>query len=151
MRATVIGLGSNGAGDDAVARMVIRELRLVGTQWDVELVELDNPSDLCWWLETTIPVILVDAVVNGIEPGRVLHLTADSVTLERLRLFSTHGIEVGQAIELARILLQERFTPDLKLIGITISEFSTQRCELSPMVAAAVAQAAAEVRALVGV
>jgi hydrogenase maturation protease len=66
-----------------------------------------------------------------------------------LRPVSTHGLGVAQAIELARAVAPDGITPSIRIVGITIDRPLRYVQALSPPVAAAVAPAAARVRALV--
>ncbi len=142
-RARVIALGQSAAGDDGVGLAVLDALR--GTA-EVELVHAAEDSALVSLLATPVPVVLVDAVVGG-RPGEVVELEAEELAASGVRPVSTHGLGVGRAIALARVLTPEAVSPAIRIVGITIARPARYAQRLSPEVAAAVPRAAARVRA----
>lgn len=135
----VAALGQAYRGDDAVGPMVLE--RLDG----LRCVRLAEPSLLVDLLPTVGRVVLVDAVVDGGPPGRVLVL--DEAALAEQPLMSSHGISVPQAIGLARALSED--CGEVVCVGITIAPPGPIAEGLSPEVEAVIAEAAQRVREIV--
>lgn len=134
----VLGLGQRRAGDDAAGLLVLDALE---GEDELELIEVADTASLIDLLACDVPVVLVDAVASDRPAGEAIDLSPDD--LAGLYGISTHGIDVPQAIGLARELAGDRFTGDLQIIGITMQG----RCALSPEVAQAVREAADRIRA----
>jgi hydrogenase maturation protease len=140
MRARVIGIGQPAAGDDGVGIAVLRRLEGRALRDGIELVHAAEPSALIPLLGGVDRVVLVDAVLAGGAPGRVLALTPGDVAASGASLLSTHGVDVTTAIALARAT--EDTLPEILIVGITIGRAERYRHELTPGVAAAVPAAA---------
>lgn len=98
----VIGLGSEGRGDDAAGLLVARLLRSEAPP-DVEVVESDGDAGgLLMLLEHADRVILVDAARSGGEPGTVEIVAPLAAVASPAR--STHGLGLAEAIGLAEAL-----------------------------------------------
>jgi len=148
VRARVIGLGQPAAGDDGVGLAVLDALRGTPLPRDVELVAAPDASALVDLLAGADSVVLVDAVLGG-TPGAVLDLAPEDLARRGAPTFSTHGISVPQAIELAQVL-GDGPPPALRIVGVVVERPSAPGVGLSPAAAAAVPAAAARVRALLG-
>ena len=105
---TVVGLGSQLSGDDAVGLILVdrlgerlADLPLTCVRWpDADPLTLAH--DL---LALPGAVVLVDCADMGLPPGSHRLLGLDEVRLNvRLRPVSVHGIGVAEALELARRL-----------------------------------------------
>ena len=148
MRALVIGLGQPAAGDDGVGLAVLERLRADGVPPGVELRRAIEPTALVELLTVDVPVVLIDAVASD-TPGEVVELAPEELAGRGGPPYSTHGLDVEQAIGLARAL-QPRLTPSLHIVAVGIARPPRLESGLSPAVAAAVPRAAERVRALVG-
>jgi hydrogenase maturation protease len=148
VRARVIALGQEAAGDDGVALAVLGRLRERRLPDEVELVQAHEESALILLLETDLPVILVDAVIAG-TPGEILELGPDDLATHAACPVSTHGIGVFQVIELARVL-SDRISPSIRIVGVSVARPPRYERRLSQHVAAAVPRAADRVLALLG-
>jgi hydrogenase maturation protease len=148
-RARVIGVGQGAAGDDGVGLAIVEWLRARGVPDGVELVRAPEDAALIGLLETQVPVVLVDAVL-GTPAGDVHELAPEDLANGPLLPFSTHGMGVAKAIELARVLAPTAVSPSIRIIAVTIARPQRYEQQLSPAVAAAVPRAAARVLALVG-
>lgn len=138
----VIGIGQAHAGDDGVGLQVVEALRQLGDPGN-ECIALSDPSELVEYLQTEIPVVVVDAVLG--EPiGTVVELEPEKLDVTASGV-STHGVTVAQAIALARSL-GGAFPASLRVVGITIAPPTRFRLGLSPQVAAAVPAAIRQVR-----
>jgi hydrogenase maturation protease len=147
-RARVVGLGQRASGDDAVALAVLERLRALPLVEGVEVVAASDPGELVGLLGGAETVIVVDAVV-GAPPGDVLELLPEDVASRPPLPVSTHGIDLAQSIELARIL-NDGALPAIRIVGIGIAPPARAGEGLSRPAAAAVARATERVRALLG-
>lgn len=147
MATRVIAMGQAAAGDDGVGFAVLDRLRHDGVAADVELVRADEDAALVDLLRTRQAVVIVDAVL-GVPTGQVVDLQPDDLAAQGLTPVSTHGLGVVQAIALAHAVAADEITPTIRIVGITIERPDRYAQVLSPAVAAAVAPAAARVRAL---
>jgi hydrogenase maturation protease len=130
------------AGDDGVGIAAARRARDICELRDVEVTEIAEPSALVPLLiDGTSPVVLIDAVVGGGEPGQVLHADLDPGR-PSLRLLSCHGIGVREAIALAKTLQPESVAEKIEIVAVTIPPPSRYSEMLSPEVAAAIDSAA---------
>jgi hydrogenase maturation protease len=138
------------AGDDGVGIAVARRARELSRRADVEVVELGEPSALVALLtDGASPVVLIDALVGGGAPGRVIHLARDR-DARTARLLSSHGVGVRDAVEIARSLEPEHVAEKIEIVGVTIAQPSRYDDTLSPVVAGAVDRAAALALQLAG-
>ncbi|WP_437707110.1 hydrogenase maturation protease [Sorangium sp. So ce448] len=119
MTARIIGLGQRAAGDDAAGLAVIEALRRRGLPGDTEVVEARDATALVSLLQTPSAVVVVDAVLAS-PPGEVLDLSPSDLAAGAPVPVSTHGLGVGQAIELARITAPDRLSPDIRIVGVSI-------------------------------
>lgn len=148
----VIGLGQAAAGDDAVGLAVLRFLRNAQTPEGTELLTAPDATALLSLLETPRHVIVVDAVVADGAIGRVLEFDAGVLATASgaARPVSTHGVDVAQAIALARLLSAAHVSPSIWVVGVTIAPPRAYFEGLSPAVEAAVPAAARAVMARLG-
>lgn len=147
MTARVIGLGARGAGDDSVGLVILDELRaLAPADGELELVQVTEPSAVIPLLATSMPVVIVDAVVvDGRAPGMIIALDAGSVPND-VRAVSTHGLGLAQALAIARLLATSGgLAPSIRIVGVTIDAAIEPGLGLSAPVEAAVPRAVASV------
>lgn len=159
MTTRIIGLGQRAAGDDAAGLAVLEALRRRGLPSDAEVVEARDTTALVSLLQTPSTVVVVDAVLAS-PPGEVLDLSPSDLAAGAPVPVSTHGLGVGQAIELARITAPDRLSPDIRIVGVSIGgrrapsgdpePRASDEPGLSPQVAAAVPRAAARVLSFLG-
>ena len=151
MAARIIGIGQAMAGDDGAGIAVVRRLCEMPSADGVEVMEIAEPSALVPLLtDGASPVVLIDAMVDGGEPGRIVHLRSGAGA-GRSRLLSSHGIGVQQAIDLAMTLNPDDFAQRVEIVAITIARPAAYGTGLSPEVARAVEQAAIEALRLAGI
>jgi hydrogenase maturation protease len=113
IRQRIIGIGNRNRGDDGVGLFVAERLREFGLP---ALAYEGDPLALAHLWRPDDHVLLIDAVVTGAPPG-TLHLAdASEVSLKRTPSASSHGFDVAQGIELARIL--DRLPASLRVRGI---------------------------------
>ncbi len=148
MSARVIALGQRAAGDDGVGPAILDRLRAAVAR-DVELVELAEASAVIPLLASPLPVVIVDAVMvdSGTE-GDLVEL--DAAVLPRgVRPVSTHGLDLGRAVALARMLAAAgTLAPSIRFIGVTITRASPWVVGLSPRIQTAIPAAVARILAL---
>ncbi|WP_437944169.1 hydrogenase maturation protease [Sorangium sp. So ce281] len=126
MTTRIIGLGQRAAGDDAAGLAVLEALRRRGLPDDAEVVEARDATALVSLLQTPSTVVVVDAVLAS-PPGEVLDLSPSDLAAGAPVPISTHGLGVGQAIDLARITAPDRLSPDIRIVGVSIGMMPHQR------------------------
>jgi len=149
MHARIIGLGQAAAGDDGDGLAVVEWLQAHGVPPDIEVLRAPEDSALVHLLETSVPVVLVDAVLQQ-PTGEVLELTPEELARRQLLPITTHGMGVGQAIELARLLAPDHVSPAIGIVAVSIARPRRYRQHLSARVAAAVPYAAERALKLAG-
>jgi len=140
----VICCGNRQRGDDAAGLLVADRLRGLGIEAEIRTGE---PSELMDAWSGADSVFLVDAVVTGRPAGTVQVWDGRKVTARNLSPASTHGLGVGEAIELARIL--GRLPKALQVYGIEGRQFA-QGASVSREVECAAEEVARQIAALVG-
>jgi hydrogenase maturation protease len=117
----VIGVGNRDRGDDGVGPFVcdrVAEARLPG----VDAVVLEGSVlDLAMHWDADDHVVVVDAAAPAGRPGRVTQVDAVAHHLRAPSASSTHTVDVGAAVELARAL--GRMPAELRIVGIEGASF----------------------------
>ncbi|MFI0980852.1 hydrogenase maturation protease [Streptomyces sp. NPDC021093] len=140
-RIAVIGVGNEFRRDDGVGWAVVGRLRedfaVLSSFADVALAVCDgDPVRLIGLWEGADLAVVVDAAhAHPASPGRVHRLELDSGTAGRPSSTSSHGLGLGEAVELARILGR---LPTRLIVYAVEGVDSTYGPGLSPAVAAAV-------------
>jgi hydrogenase maturation protease len=140
--ARVIALGRDMCGDDAVGPAILRYLSDQKPPPPVELFAAGDAQGALSLLETSRRVVIVDAVV-GPALGEIVTMDAAALNGSRFRTTSTHGIDLGSVVALARLLYGREASPSIHLVGIGIAPVASWGAPLSAEVAAAVPRAAA--------
>ncbi len=137
----IIGCGSADRGDDAAGLMVARRLRELG------IPAREIPGDASALLEVlggSDEVILVDAVVTGAAAGAVTVWEGRPSGLLRSAGLSSHGLGLGEALDLARAL--GRLPRRVRVYGIEGASFE-RGGGVSPAVRKAVEEVAGRITA----
>lgn len=112
----IIGVGNRDRGDDAAGPIVcdrIAELDLV----DIETAVVEAGGiDLAAYWDGDDRVVVVDALPPDGHPGRVVTIDALAQPVRSPASLSTHAVDVGASIELARVL--DALPRELTIIGI---------------------------------
>jgi hydrogenase maturation protease len=134
MSVAIIGLGS-AHGDDQVGLMAVQAIARHPLPRGCELHACTSPaSDLLPLLAGARHAILVDAMVDGGPPGRVL--CCDSGQLQaRSASASSHGLSVDSMLALAAALGELPAT--VTLAGISVDSTQAHATGLSPAAQAA--------------
>ncbi len=142
-RVCVIGIGNPERGDDAVGHLVARRLRDDALP-DVDVVEHDGEAGgLVELLRRAGSALLVDAGAFGAAPGTLRRLDATCEQVPATTSASSHGFGLAHAIELARAL---DLLPRRCLVYLIEGGSYALGAPLSSAVAAAIPQAAAQIR-----
>lgn len=144
----IVGIGQRAAGDDGAGPAVLDRLREEGVSVDIELCEAAEPSVLMPLLENAQRVIVVDAALSAGKPGTVLVVRPEDIEARPLSPVSTHGMSVGQAIALARVLSPDRVCADIHLVALAAERPAELAYGLSPLIEAALPAAVSAVRTL---
>lgn len=142
MRGRVIGLGRALACDDAVGLLVVEHLRRVGVPVGVELHAVSDASAIVPLLQTASPVAIVDAIASRRAPGEIVTLDEGALRTARARPVSSHGVDVADAVALARAVDPTATSPRIALVGVAIAHATELGVEPSPAVRAAIPAAA---------
>ena len=130
-RLLVIGVGNRDRGDDAVGPIVCDRIGRLGLP-DVDTIVFEGSVlDLPIHWSAADRVVIVDAAEPAGQPGRITTVDGLVTRLVAPGAVSTHTIDVGAAIELARVL--GRLPTELSIIGIEGTEFEFD-APLTPLV-----------------
>lgn len=126
MQPLVVGLGHPDRTDDAVGHLVAQAV--ADARPDVAVDSLLDPLDLLSLMPGRGIVVLVDAAASGEAAGtvRVHDLTSAPVPEDAVGpAASSHGISVGQVVELARQV--DAMPTRLLLVSIEVTDVSPGR------------------------
>jgi hydrogenase maturation protease len=136
MSTVVIGVGNAYRCDDGVGPYVVDVLREMGVAGVSLEHSLGETGDLIERWTGQELAIVVDAVrARPAHPGRVHHLVVPDIRTERIRAASSHGIDLGEAIELSRVL--HRLPDRLELYAIEVEDVAIGSGLSEPVAAAA--------------
>ena len=131
----LIGVGNAFRGDDGVGLIVARRLGEMALPGVTVLEQSGEGTALMEAWGDASHIIVVDAVLSGVEPGTIHRLEATGQSLpDFFSGHSTHAFGLAEAIELARQL--DRLPVQLVVYGIEGKSFELGR-GLSPEVEAA--------------
>jgi hydrogenase maturation protease len=132
-RIVVIGVGHPYRRDDALGPYVVERLRARGVGGVDLAVSMGETTELLDLWDDADLAIVVDAIrADPAHPGRVHRLSVLHPPGERSR--AAHGLDLGEAVELARVL--DRLPGRLVLYAVEAAELGYGE-GLSPAVAAA--------------
>ncbi|WP_372351288.1 hydrogenase maturation protease [Streptomyces sp. KL116D] len=140
-RIAVIGVGNEFRRDDAIGCAVVRRLRERAAHRPLPagtaLATCDgDPGHLIGLWEGAGFAVVVDAAhAHPGRPGRVHRIELDSERLNRSPTTSSHGMGLGEAVELARVLGR---LPDRLVVYAVEGADSSLGTEMSRAVAATV-------------
>ena len=140
----IIGIGSP-FGDDAAGLEAARQLA-ADPPAHTEVIVADRPgAGLIDLFDGVDSVILIDAARSGAPPGTVHEFDLHALSSCPLRLYSSHDFGVAEIIQLAARL--DRLPRRGRVFGIEIAAGQpSPQSELTPVVLAAVAEAAQRTR-----
>ena len=158
MTLLIVGVGEPLAGDDGVALRVIERLRELELARPAALHALRDPSGICDLLGAVGDpnseraferVLIVDAVLDPENEGRVRLLGPEAFARGGSRPVSSHGMSALAAVELTRALYGERF-PEVRFLTVSVRTPKRFDPELSESVASAVDTAIAHALSWIG-
>jgi hydrogenase maturation protease len=104
-RVVVVGVGNPFRRDDGVGPEVVIRLRAAGLSGATLAASLGEATELIDLWDGADLAVVVDALrADPPHPGRVHRLAVYSPPEERSRAASSHGMDLGEAVELARVL-----------------------------------------------
>ncbi len=143
----VIGVGNPYRRDDGLGPAVVSLLRERGLPEAVLATSLGETSDLIDLWEGKELAVVVDAILAApAHPGRVHRLAVGQSAGDRARAAGSHGLDLGNAVELARE--SGRLPGRLVLYAVEAGDASLGT-ELTPRVEAAVVRLADEIATVV--
>ena len=138
----VLGIGNILMADDGVGARVVEELEKLGDRSlpaSVDLVEGGTSGlALVDLLEGRRKVIVIDAIIEGGEPGSIHRLAPEDLDERGSAAVSLHDFGLPDSLEMARQLGSA--PTEVVIFGIVAKEICP-RLELSPEVARAVPEA----------
>jgi hydrogenase maturation protease len=148
MTVVVIGLGNELRRDDGIGPAVARQVAdRVAPDVRVSVSDGDPAALLDAWAGAQLTV-LVDAVVcDPSRPGTVHRFTPDELAGVRAGTFSTHGISLGDIIQLGTVL--DRLPHRMVVLAVEVADLAAGG-GLSPAVGRAVETAVAAVLSVLG-
>ena len=124
---TIIGLGNELLSDDGVGIRVVQELRKRLTDPLIKFEEIAvGGLELLDYVVGCRECIIVDAITSGKQPAGTLFRFVQSADQEPLKLTSSHQIDLGQVLALAK-LLGATLPSRLTVYGIEVSDITTFR------------------------
>lgn len=163
-RLVVVGIGNPNRHDDGVGIAVVNRLRLQArtrrgdvTDGDTAATGSDQPHEILFaisdgeptrladlWADATVAVVVNCVRTHQPSPGRIHRRSLLHPSLEGGRVSHSHGATLGTALALSASL--DRLPGAVVLYAVEPADLSSGR-GLSPMVAAAAAEIADEIRA----
>jgi hydrogenase maturation protease len=124
---TIIGLGNELLSDDGAGIRVVQELkkRLADTSITFEEIAVGG-LELLDFIVGTRECIIVDAITSGVQPAGTLYRFVQLPDQEPVKLASSHQIDLGQVLALAKHLGASLPTK-LTVYGIEVSDTTTFR------------------------
>jgi hydrogenase maturation protease len=124
---TIIGLGNELLSDDGVGIRVVQELkkRLADTSITFEELAVGG-LELLDHIVGCRECIIVDAITSGEQPAGTLFRFIQLPDQEPVKLTSSHQIDLGQVLGLAR-LLGASLPKKLTVYGIEVADITTFR------------------------
>ena len=147
MNTRVVGVGQRAAGDDSAGLAVLELLKSEELPEDVELIEVHDPAEIVELAEGVEHLVVVDAVLDEKDPGRVRVLFPDALDPGTPPI-SSHGVGVARALGLAAEL-HPSASRRVNIVGIGIRRPKRLVKKLSPEIKKALPVAAWVVRDLV--
>lgn len=136
----VIGVGNRDRGDDGIGPVIATSVGEVLGGRVVTFAAEGDLSDLSMRWTPDHDVIVVDAMVSGREPGSAVEIDALASRLPvEAGLLSSHGVGLGEAVELARLL--GRLPHSLTVVAVetvTFEQFDPVSDEVSARIPALV-------------
>lgn len=117
----VIGVGNRDRGDDAVGPIVCDLVAAADCPGVDTMVFEGSVVDLAIRWTPDDRVVVVDAAAPAGAPGRITEVDAIAERLLPPSALSTHSVDVGAAVELARAM--DRLPDQLTIIGVEGSTF----------------------------
>ena len=142
-RPVIIGVGNILMGDDGVGPAAVALLRRRGLAARADLIDAGLAfSDVLFDIEPGRPLIVIDAVRGGSEPGTVYRLALDDIAGGGASAVSLHEVSVLPAFRMEALTGRD-FT-DVTLFGIEPGRLDWGE-QLSPPVAEAIEWLLAEI------
>lgn len=124
---TIIGLGNEFLSDDGVGIRVVEELKKGRFTRPIVFEELAiGGLELLDYLVGFEECMIVDAITSGKEPVGTLFRFVQSLDDEPVKLASSHQIDLGQVLSLAR-LLGARLPQRVTVYGVEVADITTFR------------------------
>jgi hydrogenase maturation protease len=145
MRIVVIGVGNPYRADDGVGPTVVERLERRNVDSAVLARSLGEATELIdLWTGADLAIVVDAVLADPAHPGRVHRLVVQRPPAGRDRAASSHGMGLGEAVELARVL--DRLPGELVLYAVEVDRVDYGE-GLSPPVARAAERLAGDIAA----
>lgn len=126
MKTKIIGCGNLLAQDEALGIRVARELQQMSLPEGVEVVEAGTPGlSLLSLLNGAERVIIVDAVLSGLEPPGTIHrFKGEHLPPKTNFPLNAHGIHWVEALQMALMVEPEKVPGEILVFGIEIEKMA---------------------------
>lgn len=136
-RAIVIGIGNTFMGDDGIGPVVARALQArMPEETEVVIGETAGMALMPYFLKG-VPVLVVDALSAGAEPGAIFRFTPDDGGILELRSNTLHGCGLPYLVTTARLAGIE---PDVTVYAVQVGDVHPDPDTLTPSVSRSVAE-----------
>jgi hydrogenase maturation protease len=142
----ILGIGNLLMGDEGVGVHAIRHIQQ--EQWSDNVRLLDGGTGgfhLLSLFKEYDPIVLIDATMDGKEPGTVT-ITKPRFASDFPRTLTAHDIGLRDLLESATLLGP---LPELYLVAVTIGEIKSMEMELSQTLRASLPRIAEAIRGIV--
>jgi len=142
----ILGIGNLLMGDEGVGVHAIRHIQQ--QQWPDNVRLLDGGTGgfhLLSFFKEYDPIVLIDATMDGKEPGTVT-ITKPRFASDFPRTLTAHDIGLRDLLESATLIGP---LPELYLVAVTIREIKSMEMELSQTLRASLPRIAEAIRAIV--
>jgi len=131
-RTLVVGLGNETRGDDAAGLLAARAVCTLGLA-GVDVEEHGDVAGLAEAIARHSDVVLFDAVAGG-TPGAVVEVELGAL---RRVTTSSHGLDAGEAVDLARVLGSQARVRVIGIVGRCFETGAPPSAEVTRAAAAA--------------
>ncbi|MCP4606613.1 MAG: hydrogenase maturation protease [Proteobacteria bacterium] len=135
MKTLIVGIGNTILGDDGVGVHAVRQLQARASCDSVDIIELGTGGlSLLDFANGYDRLIVLDAMVSGVEPGTIYELEGEDV-VRTVHLGSSHEADLLTALAMGKELLGKHMPKDVVVIAVeamnlnTFSEQLTQEVE----------------------
>ncbi len=151
MKTLIVGIGSSILGDDGVGIEIARRCKkLFSNKENIKVVEIGTGGlSLLDIVQGYDRLILLDAIISGSPIGTV-QVLAEAALPSTVHLGTGHEADLSATLALGRKLAEKPLPEDVRIVAVEVRNITAFSENLSPEVEAAVPDAVAVVKKLLG-